>query len=179
LLEVEEALELLDQAGARVDGEVHGRGHAPPLGRLVGLEVDLAPELVPAAGPAPGEERGGVRGALEVPGGHAVGVRVVVDVLVVLVRADDVAYVEAAIVLEPAAARPEAGGLEEDLGARVEDERVVARGAPVAPDPEGDVGADVRLEVAGADGDEHQRRRRLRGLALLDRKSTRLNSSHV
>lgn len=55
------------------------------------------------------------KGLADVPGGHVVGEGVVVHVLLVLVGADDVVYVELAVLALFEAGGPELGGVENEL----------------------------------------------------------------
>jgi hypothetical protein len=88
----------------------------------------------------------GVRGAVEIP--------IVIDRLVILVEAYDGTDVGMIIHLDPGAACPESSGLDQNVGASVDDEVVVRGCAPVLPDRVCDVGADVVLLLARQDGND-------------------------
>src|SRR5690606_13574235 len=72
---------------------------------------------------------------------------------VVLVGADDLSDMEESIVLDLAAAGPEAGGLEGEFRAGGADEVVVRGQFPVLPDRVGDGRVDVVLLFRGEDAD--------------------------
>ena len=90
-------------------------------------------------------------GLADVPGGHVVGEGVVVHVLLVLVGADDVVYVELAVLALFEAGGPELGGVENELIAAALHEVLVACDHVVFPGAVGDVGGDVLLDEAGPD----------------------------
>ena len=96
VLQVEVARELLDAPGGRVEPCHQARRHVAPVRELGGVEAKLIAQRAPALRPTLGEQRRGLQPALQVPLRQHVGVGVVVNVLVVLVRPDDVANVVAA-----------------------------------------------------------------------------------
>ena len=93
----------------------------------------------------------GVRGAIVIPARHNVGIRIVIDRLVILVGAYDGTDVGMTIRLHAGTACPESSGLDQNVGASVDHEVVVRGCAPVLPDRVCDVGADVVLLLAGQD----------------------------
>ncbi len=93
-------------------------------------------------------------GVPQVVDGHQVGVKVVIDFLVILVWPLDVENVEVAVVALRHPAGPEARRLHEDLGSRPHQELLVQGGVPVGPDPVSHVRGDVLFPRAGEDGDD-------------------------
>lgn len=125
-----------------------------PMPQLRIVELDPLRQRRPALGPSrPQQCRYGQRPA-DVPARHHVGEGVVVSGLVILVRADHAANVVPSVRFELRPASPEAHGLQQDLGAGLAEERVVAGGLPVVPDRIGDVGADLLLLRSAQDIDD-------------------------
>ena len=88
-----------------------------------------------ALGPARAHHFDGLERSRDVPARHHVREGVVVHILVVLVRPDDVADMPLAISLRRGARRPETRGLEQDLRSGIDEERIVAGGTPGTATP--------------------------------------------
>ena len=142
VLEPEVSGKLLEQAGRCVEAGDHRVGALsarPPIrrrpnaavrrGRSTGRQTWVRSHAATSSA------------APDVPARHDVGIGVVVDVLVIFVRADHVADVAVAVGLRRGAAGPEARGVQQDLCARGGQERVIAGGLPILPDRIGDVRA--------------------------------------
>ena len=153
LFQAKVATELLEQARALVKAGVEIPGDLQPARWLSVLKAEPARQRLPLRGPAPCQKLRDLLGGLQVPLRHDVGIGVVVDRLVILVRPNDAPDVVTAIVLAHHAARPEAGGLDQDLRSRLDEEALVTGRFPVAPYGEGDVCTDVQLLLAGQNSD--------------------------
>ena len=110
----------------------------------------------------------GVQAASDIPLRQDVRERIVVDSLVILVGADHLVDMKKPVRAEGPSRCPEARRFQQDLGARLEKERVVAGGLPILPDAVGDVGADMLFHLAAKNADERAvgaKRPRRRGFA--------------
>ena len=134
-LQVEVAGELLVEPGSSVPPVDQVLGQGLPLRRLVGV--------------AGLREEGG--SLAEVPSGHHIGVGVVVDTLVVLVRADHGADVATTVGVGLDAAGPVAGGLDQERTSCSAEEAGIARPGRVVGGRPGHVGHDVLLVRARGD----------------------------
>src|SRR5207253_6447595 len=104
--------------------------------------------LSPAIRPALLQNLSDLYAAAEVPSCNKVRVDIVVDIIVVFVRADDVSNVVSVVGFHCTATSPEASGFQHDLGAPVQQELIISRGIPVLPNGKRDVGGDVNLHFA-------------------------------
>ena len=138
---------------ALVQRDAHQVCGTPPLAHLVFAQPDRPRECRPSLGRRHGQVIGQPDRVAKVCPGHEVRVAVVVDQRRVLVGACDLVDAEGAIAGRDVVpqVRPQAGGLEHDLGATLEQERPVAGRRDVLPDRVGDVGVDVVLGRAGGE----------------------------
>src|SRR6516164_9131527 len=126
IFQPEIAPELLEQARLLVEPSVEFAGHLQPSVRLLGFETEPTRERPPLLRPPFRNEPRNFLPDLQVPLRQTIGVRVVVYRLVVLVRSNHSTNMVAAIVFALGATRPEPCGLDQDLGARIDQEALVA-----------------------------------------------------
>src|SRR5271166_3355263 len=88
----------------------------------------------PAVGPAFAQHRSHIKRPPNVPACHDIGVGIIVYMLVILIRSDNIADVAITITLRLGTARPEPARLEENLGPSVEEEVYILGCLPVLPD---------------------------------------------
>src|SRR5690606_25346836 len=135
LLVTGEALALLVHPEVGVERHVDGGGGVAPRGRFLLVDTQALRDV--GVGPCV------VGRVAQVPGGHQVGVDVVVAERRVLVRARDAVDVEHAVPVVVPQRAPQAGGLDQQLHAHLSGEPLVAGGVEVAHRGVGDVGGDV------------------------------------
>lgn len=134
-LEAEVAGELLMAAACRIVPVDERRGASAPVACLLGARST------------------DVGGLQQIPARHRIRERVVIDVLVVFVGADDPVEVCCSVGIETYARRPVARRFAQDLAAGTESLRITAPALVSSYGP-GDVGGDVLLLLAGQDADE-------------------------
>src|SRR5512140_2494362 len=110
--------------------------------------------MCPAVGPTFAQQPGHLKCPPNVPACHDVGVGVVVYMLVILIRSDNIADVAITITLRLGTARPEPTRLEENLGPRVEEEVYILGCLPVLPDRVRNVCGNVLLLLPAKDIDD-------------------------
>src|SRR6516164_4835746 len=151
IFQPEIASELLEQAGLLVEPSVEFASHLEPSARLLGFETEPTRERAPLLRPPLRTEPRNLLPDLQVPLRQTISVRIVVYRLVVFVGSNDSTNMVAAIVFALSATRPEPCGLDQNLGARIDEEALVASGFPVLPHAKGDVCADVMLLLSRED----------------------------
>jgi len=153
----EVACKLLDEAGLLIHRQVHPRDHVVPVRKPALAQIQRTGQLgepgrMVLAEPGERSKRG-----LNMPLCHVVGEEVVVDAIVVLVGADHVAVVVVPVLFQNGCAGPEAGAIQDHLGAVIDHECVIAGDLPVLHDAVRDVRGDVDLDVTGPDADSLSR----------------------
>src|SRR5262245_1427693 len=145
------AWELLEQARLLGEPSVEFASHLQPSARLLGFETEPTRERPPLLRPPFRNEPRNFLPDLQVPLRQTIGVRVVVYRLVVFIGPNHSTNMVAAVVFALGATRPEPCSLDQDLGARIDEEALVDSGFPVLPHAKGDVCADVMLLLSGED----------------------------
>ena len=152
-LQCMEAGKLLVEPGGGIEAGDDARDGVPPVVEFTVVEGDPVLERGGVVGPALPQQVQRVQSTRDVPACHHVGEGVVVHILMVLIRPDDVADVAPAIRFGHGPGGPESRGFDEDFDPGIAEEVVVAGGAPILPDRVCDVGADVVFHLAGQDLD--------------------------
>ena len=151
LFELEIVGKLLEEPGRRIEPRHQLPSHSTPGRGLALREPKSCRQQLPSAGLLAAEDGRGVGGSLQIEGRHHVRVGIVIDQFVVLVRADHLPDVRAAVRLDLRPARPEPRRFDEDLGACGHHEGIVADRAPILPNAVRNVGADVVLPFTRPD----------------------------
>ncbi len=174
-LQAMEAGELLVDAGpgvVTIDDVVRD---TQPVGHFIGGRFTRrtpGPSVAGATARAPVSH--GRRRSSEIPARHHVGVGIVVDELVVLVRPDHAPQVHAAVRVLFEARGPEAGRFDEQPSTVPSREGGVPAPGHVCGDGPGDIGDDVQLSLPGPDADRMSGRARHPGWCHVTTISCRL-----